>query len=990
MKLLRFVFMVVFAMAMVLPSVAQPIPAADPGGPPNVFYGGIAPNSNSGPVLVFVHGLGANAQWFWTGGNTMYAEAYNAGFRTAYISMNADSSQNTETVDRNAAVLTKLLPVITQRFGVEKVWLVCHSKGGLDAQKALLNTSVQSLVKGIFMLAAPNQGSMFATWIYTPEGQQWIQDNNLQSLLSVGMESIQTAKIQTLRSQVDPFFKRTGLPVMTMTGLVHNVPLDPVLVISGNKLQELTGLANDGLVTVPESHLPDDFAVNVAEVNKDHFQIAKESSFELIKGRIDGFEAMFSGFSRIATGGFGDRNNAWNWSMKWWKGKLYVGTGRLVGCVTFAASDAQNGTHIYPPKDSPSCTPDVKDLPLRAEIWRFTPETKRWDRVYQSPLTIPIGDNSSGQTRVTAREIGFRTLFTFTEPDGTDVMYAGGVSANCLYGRNPEFPNNSFPAPRILRSTDGVNWTPLPADPGTFMGDLIKNNTDINVVSFRSMEMYKGELFVTVTNLRGEGFIIASADPKSGNNAYRRVSPDINLLHVWALKLFNNRLYVAGGDREGNTGYTIDWTDASSVTPGTTYYNFNRIIDQGGWQANDQVRSPVALTVEVSNNMLYVGTNRKTEMIRIRPDDSWDVVVGYPRTTPTGEYKQPVSGIFNYFNNVFNAHFWQMRDTSNGLYMGTYDESLSLQQAQSINPFFNAIMGFDLMQSKDGVFWNQVSYSGMGDTGNFGGRSMETSPLGFFLGTARSEGGAQVWYNNGVLDYNKDSIIDQKDVNLLMAAVNPNVKVAQGDPRDLDEDRRITVNDARKLMLQCTFAGCTGVPSSVTASLKAKVAAPTQLIAGPESQVGRTAMLTWNPVPGAVRYHVYRMTHKTLGDIIPGPPPGGTGSTTQLTFEVPGLGTVTLPQDLPKLAVACEKLDVSVCNLLPILQNPPVTGTLVGFPSAPLRIAVTTTNAYTEPAPTALQSMYWIRAEDAAGNLSEPSNVAGAPALAAVAPSSLR
>ena len=34
------------------------------------------------------------------------------------------------------------------------------------------------------------------------------------------------------------------------------------------------------------------------------------------------------------------------------------------------------------------------------------------------------------------------------------------------------------------------------------------------------MEVYKGKLFVTATDLRGEGFVVASSNPSAGNNAW--------------------------------------------------------------------------------------------------------------------------------------------------------------------------------------------------------------------------------------------------------------------------------------------------------------------------------------------------------------------------------------------------------------------------------------------------------------------------------------
>ena len=81
----------------------------------------------------------------------------------------------------------------------------------------------------------------------------------------------------------------------------------------------------------------------------------------------------------------------------------------------------------------------------------------------------------------------------------------------------------------------------------------------------------------------------------------------------------------------------------------------------------------------------------------------------------------------------------------------------------------------------------------------------------------------------------------------------------------------------------------------------------------------------------------------------------------------------------------CQVNDNSWCDLLPTIKayaNPQAsTNTLVGFPSAPVEVAVVRTNSYTETAPTTLQSNYWVRAEDVNGMLSEPSNIVGAPSL---------
>jgi hypothetical protein len=52
------------------------------------------------------------------------------------------------------------------------------------------------------------------------------------------------------------------------------------------------------------------------------------------------------------------------------------------------------------------------------------------------------------------------------------------------------------------------------------------------------------------------------------------------------------------------------------------------------------------------------------------------------------------------------------------------------------------------------------------------------------------------------------------------------------------------------------------------------------------------------------------------------------------------------------------------------------------FPLAPRVVAVVQQTTFTQPAPTVLQSLYFIRAVDADGNLSRPSNLVGGPSKA--------
>jgi len=98
------------------------------------------------------------------------------------------------------------------------------------------------------------------------------------------------------------------------------------------------------------------------------------------------FEQLVGDEEGALGNGFGDSHNDFPWSMQWWNGYLYVGTGRDIGCVTSATVDRAIGSSLFRPisKDM-VCAPTPQSLPLRAEIWRYEPITKVWERMFPVP-----------------------------------------------------------------------------------------------------------------------------------------------------------------------------------------------------------------------------------------------------------------------------------------------------------------------------------------------------------------------------------------------------------------------------------------------------------------------------------------------------------------------------------------------------------------------------------------------------------------------------
>lgn len=972
---------------------------------PNLWYGAVPPGGSTAPVLVFVHGLaGSYADWLESSncppgptvcgpngvgagtGNDMYDYAYENGFRTVFMSMSQNNTNNSATIQANAAMLQTMFPRIQATYSVSKVYFVCHSKGGLDLEAAIANPQWIGIANAVITLATPNQGDALADWLFSPSGQSVGQT---LGLLNPGVQSLEISNVEQLRTQWDPIFQNAQIPFYTVAGdtwCPNTGCTGGSTTITGPILQGITGGSkvappNDGLVTEPETALPTTYAMNLGVEHVDHYQLRLgDNSFSMIYSRVMAQEFQQPGFTRVGTNGFGDQHNSESWSMVWFNGKLYVGTGREVSCVSAATAAIQLGLpQLYPPVLG-DCTPDYHLLPLQAEIWQYTPQTNTWVRVFQSPNSLTTTSNT-GQTVATAREMGIRSLTVVTEPGGTVALYAGTVTSGAIF--EPNHTVGGWPPPRILRSVDGVTWNQLPQAPGTFLGNLSQLGTQqFQNFGIRSGQQLNGILYLQVGDYSGVGRVIASlpgANPSGGNNNFQFVSPPAETLPVWILEPFNNFMYAGCGNpyNAGTTLYSVYKTNGQGPAP----YTWTPVVIQGGYAQG--LISNYAMSTQVFADTqgcpgvgcLYIGTDEPNELIRIHPDttgnvpdpvdsvDSWDLVVGNPRTIPAGEpgagqLVAPISGIGQYFDNGFTGHFWRMGVGSLGLYMSTWDWSADNSYLDGYAASWSQEFGTDVVRSNDGVHWTSVTRIGMGDGWNTGGRTFASTPVGLYWGTARPVGGTQVFMlDNGTLDFNHDGVIDQNDVNLMTTRLNTVAKAK--DPMDLNQDGKITTADVQILKTQCTYPGC--------AAPKVRPAASTLGIpvvdssAGP---LGSTVSLSWSPVSGAVDYLVYRITFYPLN--APPPPPSGS-----------------------PLAAACSTNPAAgglkVCYAQRAIQRAAQPGatTAYGYPGPVTFLTRVSSPAYSETPPSSLQAMYYVRAEDANGNLSVPSNVVGGPSLAA-------
>jgi hypothetical protein len=445
----------------------------------------------------------------------------------------------------------------------------------------------------------------------------------------------------------------------------------------------------------------------------------------LVRGALDTPSAqgrLPGGMRPIAEHGFGDSRNSYAWSMAWFKGALYVGTARSAACV-------ENATIVryFPSAGSlraPAgvrCPASIFDDDLRAEIWRYDPAPGRWTRVYRSP-TIR---NPRAPGKPLARDIGYRGMAVVRGAGGHRALYVGAVTADEIV---PELARRH--PPRLLRTTDGRHFRALAGDPGVIHGRVGPQRP----IGYRAMAVDDGRLYVTASGgLTGDGVVVRVDHPAGRHPRYRQVSP--RGMGVFELQPFAGRLYAGTGDPDQGYGvWQVDGRRASGWKPVLT----------GGAGRGPAITSVVSMAAYRGH--LYVGASAwgtslfpASELIRIAPDGSWDVVVGNAR-----EGKVALSGFPDGFGNAFNSHFWRMQVYRGALLLGTNDWSWSLRGTAGAGEL-RSQFGFDLYGTCDGDAWWLASNDGFGTGDDFGVRTMAASRAGLFLGTTNHVDGTAVY-----------------------------------------------------------------------------------------------------------------------------------------------------------------------------------------------------------------------------------------------------
>jgi hypothetical protein len=481
---------------------------------------------------------------------------------------------------------------------------------------------------------------------------------------------------------------------------------------------------------------------------------------------------------KIAERGFGDPQNSYAWSMAWFKGKLYVGTGRSVMCVETAVTQYYFRTEPFyttQPALGVRCPANEYDLDLRAEIWQYTPQTGRWRRVYRSPADIR---NPRARRKFLARDVAFRGMSVMGDRRGRQALFIGGVTANEYV---PE--NARRHPPRLLRTYDGERFhnisVPLVVRrSGQFV--------DRRPVGYRGLEVVGNRLYaVASTALAGDGAVFEVRNPFGRKGRFKQVTP--RDMHVFELQKFDGQLHVGTGSFKTGFGvYKMRRTRAP--------YRFEPVVTNGaGRQKMISVVSmyPFRGHLYVGVVPWYIkGELPASELIRIGHGGEWEVVAGDPRPGPDGRMRNPISGLPAGFGNVFNSHLWRMVQKDGTLYVGTLDWSWLLQESESwarewawlVDAVLSPEYGFDLWASCDGVDWFPVTRNAFnGDPFDFGVRTLSAGSRGLFIGSANHAFGTRIWH------YWRPVCGSSSEAPRAGAAQMPRVRAAQA-PRHLLTD----------------------------------------------------------------------------------------------------------------------------------------------------------------------------------------------------------
>lgn len=438
----------------------------------------------------------------------------------------------------------------------------------------------------------------------------------------------------------------------------------------------------------------------------------------------------------MAAGGFGDGRNSYAYGYAWYDGHVYIGTNRDL-LVMAKTRFRYTVPSVVWPVEVPS---DFNAADRGGQIWRYHPPSDTWECVYRSPLVPGL------EGRTVPLAAGFRNLCVFQgRSDPRPALYT--IPSCGSFGKGPV----------MLRSIDGVHFEQI-TEQGMGLGDP-------NVTAFRSLVVFRDRLFMTPAGSRGGdpnvsyfAAILCTDDPLAGRWERTNVGSfgDPTNYGIYDMCVAGDWLYA--GTMNIRHGCQLWKTRAEGKPP----FHWIKVFDRG---ADRGILNQGVVCLTAFGEDVYLGTGIQNggfdrvnnvgpdaaEVIRVHPDDSWDLVAGTPRMTRQG-LKIPTSGLTAGFGNPFAGYVWRMCQHQGAIYVGTYDGSSMFRfaeiDAQARRIFDPATMehfmryrgGCELWRSTDGNHWVPITKNGFGNPNNWGIRTLLSTPTGLFVGTANPFG----------------------------------------------------------------------------------------------------------------------------------------------------------------------------------------------------------------------------------------------------------
>ena len=439
-------------------------------------------------------------------------------------------------------------------------------------------------------------------------------------------------------------------------------------------------------------------------------------------------------------------------AMAWFEGKVILGTGRApLGFL--GRRTAQSGPRLGARMETGGSDA------YGAQIIVFDPKTRQWQKVYESPVIT----GRDGKLRARDRSMRAR-LVCQTIKDSKPCLYVGMGS---LEG-----------GVNFLRSEDGIEYQECKGS---------GFNLDADVPSVRSMAFLDGKLFSTPTGMNyGRGLwddnftdfpmVFQATDPMAGD--WTAVSepgfgnPENRSINE--LEVFNGCLYAA--THNPRQGFELWKTDACGDPP----YRWTKILERGAWRG---ALNAIAVAMAVYKNALYLSAcilrqgqgglhldhygPFPAELMRIYPDDSWDIITGSPRFTPHG-LKRPISGLTGGFGDRYLYNFWRFAIQDETLYLGTSGwkwmptylrnrgdlSDAQLQRLRAETEDYHP-GEYSLWCTDDGVNWEAITTTGFpgSSRNNYGIRELQPTPYGLFVAPtgkagAGHGGGLELWWGH--------------------------------------------------------------------------------------------------------------------------------------------------------------------------------------------------------------------------------------------------